>query len=36
MKAQISSVDQIHDKVQILSILEGIKGVYQELIFEAF
>lgn len=36
MKSQISSVDEIHDEVKILSVLEGIECVDQKFILQAF
>lgn len=35
MKPQVSAINQIHDEIQILSILEGVKRIDKELILEA-
>lgn len=34
MVAQIASVHQVHDKVQVLSVLKCIKHIYQEGMLE--
>lgn len=36
MKAQVAAIDQVHDEVEVLPILEGIEGVDEELVLEAF
>ena len=36
MKPKISSTDEIHDQIQVFSILEGIESVDKKLILEAF
>lgn len=34
MKPEIASADEIHDEIEIVSILETIEGVNQELVFQ--
>jgi hypothetical protein len=34
VKPEIASADEIHDEIEIVSILEAIEGVYQKLVFQ--
>ena len=36
MKSQITSADQIHDEIEILSILKCVESIYEVLIFQTF
>ena len=36
VKPQISPTNEIHDEVEVLSILEGIEGIDKKLIFQTF
>ena len=36
MESKVSSTDQIHDKIEIVSILEAEEGINQELVFQTF
>lgn len=36
MEAQVAAIDQVHDEVEVLPVLEGIEGVDEELVLEAF
>ena len=36
VKPEIASADEIHDEIEIVSILEAIEGVYQKLVFQTF
>jgi hypothetical protein len=34
MESEIATVDEVHDEVEVVSVLEGIESVYQELILQ--
>jgi hypothetical protein len=36
VEAQVAAIDQVHDQVEVLPVLEGIEGVDEELVLEAF
>ena len=36
MESQISPADEIHNEIEVLSILEGIKRIDKKLIFQTF